>query len=76
MGHKTTSDVSTYVRTYLCKYVRTYLCRYVQMLGTYPCKYVHKEHKLGVHMYVRIYVYMNIFTYVPTHIRTVMYSSL
>ncbi len=66
-----TTNLSTYVRTYLRKYVRTYLCTYVQMLGTYPCKYVHKEHKLGT--YVRTYLRINEHTYIRTYAHMYFY---
>ena len=66
-----TTNLSTYVRTYLHKYVRTYLCTYVQMLGTYPCKYVHKEHTfLRICTYIQGYIWTYVFTYIRTYLHT------
>ncbi len=74
-----TKNLSTYVCTYLCKHVRTYLCMYVQMLGTYPCKYIHKEHTyLRICTYIHGYIctyYLRIYehTYICTYAHTYFY---
>ncbi len=66
-----TTNLNRYVCTYLCKYVRTYLCTYVQMLGTYPCKYVHNEHTyLRICTYIHGYICTYVFTYLRTYLHT------
>ncbi len=64
-------NLNTYVRTYLHKYVHTYICTYVQMLGTYPCTYVHKEHMyLRIRTYIHGYICTYVFTYLQTYLHT------